>query len=50
MSFPRRTLVPAVFFDMITDPDTAKVARVTQAMFSMTRFDVAGLEQAYAGQ
>jgi predicted 3-demethylubiquinone-9 3-methyltransferase (glyoxalase superfamily) len=43
-------IVPAVFFDMITDPDTAKVARVTQAMFSMTRFDVAGLEQAYAGQ
>jgi len=43
-------IVPAVFFDMITDPDTAKVARVTQAMFGMTRFDVAGLEQAYAGQ
>ena len=42
-------IVPAVFFDMIADPDTAKVARVTQAMFGMTRFDVAGLEKAYAG-
>ena len=42
-------IVPAVFFEMITDPDAAKVARVMQAMFGMTKFDVAGLEQAYAG-
>ena len=42
-------IVPAVFFEMIADPDAAKVARVMQAMFGMTRFDVAGLEQAYAG-
>ena len=41
-------IVPAVFFDMIADPDPAKAARVTQAMFGMTKFDVAALEQAYA--
>ena len=35
---------------MIADPDPAKVARVTRAMMDMTRFDIAGLEQAYAGQ
>ena len=42
-------IVPAVFFQMIADPDAAKVTRVMQAMFGMTKFDVAGLEQAYAG-
>ena len=42
-------VVPAVFFEMIADPDTAKAARVTQAMFGMTKFDIAALEQAYAG-
>ena len=40
-------IVPAVFFDMIADPDSAKAARVTQAMFGMTKFDVAALERAY---
>jgi hypothetical protein len=38
-----------VFFEMIADPDAAKAARVTRAMFGMTRFDIAALEQAYAG-
>jgi predicted 3-demethylubiquinone-9 3-methyltransferase (glyoxalase superfamily) len=42
-------IVPAVFFEMISDPDAAKAARVTQAMFGMTKFDIAALEQAYAG-
>ena len=42
-------IIPAVFFEMISDPDAAKAARVTQAMFGMTKFDVAALEQAYAG-
>jgi predicted 3-demethylubiquinone-9 3-methyltransferase (glyoxalase superfamily) len=42
-------IVPAVFFDMIADPDSAKAARVTQAMLGMTKFDVAGLAKAYAG-
>jgi predicted 3-demethylubiquinone-9 3-methyltransferase (glyoxalase superfamily) len=43
-------IVPVVFFEMIANPDSAKVARVMQAMFGMTKFDIAGLEKAYAGQ
>ena len=42
-------IVPAVFFEMIADPDSAKVARVTRAMMDMTKFDIAALQQAYAG-
>ena len=42
-------IVPAIFFDMIADPDSAKVARVTEAMFTMTKFDIAALQKAYAG-
>jgi predicted 3-demethylubiquinone-9 3-methyltransferase (glyoxalase superfamily) len=41
-------IVPTVFFEMISDPDHAKVTRVTQAMYAMTKFDIAALEQAYA--
>ena len=41
-------IVPAVFFDMIADPDSARAARVTQAMLGMIKFDVAALERAYA--
>ncbi len=43
----RWQIVPTRFFEMIKDPDRA--ARVTQAMFEMTKFDIAGLERAYAG-
>jgi predicted 3-demethylubiquinone-9 3-methyltransferase (glyoxalase superfamily) len=43
-------IVPAVFFDMVKDPDPATVARVTKAMFTMTKFDIAGLQKAYADQ
>jgi predicted 3-demethylubiquinone-9 3-methyltransferase (glyoxalase superfamily) len=43
-------IVPAVFFEMITDPDPDKVARVTKAMLAMTKLDIAGLQKAYAGQ
>jgi predicted 3-demethylubiquinone-9 3-methyltransferase (glyoxalase superfamily) len=43
-------IVPAVFFDMIADPDPAKAARVMQAMMGMTKFDIAGLQKAYAGE
>jgi predicted 3-demethylubiquinone-9 3-methyltransferase (glyoxalase superfamily) len=43
-------IVPTVFFDMVADPDAAKVGRVMQAMMGMTKFDIAGLDQAYAGQ
>jgi len=44
----RWQIVPAVFFEMIADPDAARAARVTQAMLGMTKFDIAALEQAYA--
>jgi predicted 3-demethylubiquinone-9 3-methyltransferase (glyoxalase superfamily) len=43
-------IVPTVFYAMMRDPDPAKVARVTAAMLRMTKFDVNGLERAYAGQ
>jgi predicted 3-demethylubiquinone-9 3-methyltransferase (glyoxalase superfamily) len=43
-------IVPAVFFEMIADPDPARVDRVMRAMMGMTKFDVAGLQEAYAGQ
>jgi predicted 3-demethylubiquinone-9 3-methyltransferase (glyoxalase superfamily) len=43
-------VVPAVFFEMVGDPDPEKVGRVMKAMFTMTKFDIAGLEKAYAGQ
>src|ERR1700751_3983475 len=36
-------IVPQRFFDMVNDPDTDKVTRVTQAMFQMTKFDIAAL-------
>jgi predicted 3-demethylubiquinone-9 3-methyltransferase (glyoxalase superfamily) len=42
-------IVPAVFFDMISDPDRDAVTRVTRAMFAMIKFDIATLEHAYAG-
>jgi predicted 3-demethylubiquinone-9 3-methyltransferase (glyoxalase superfamily) len=42
-------IVPTVFFNMISDPDPDKVTRVTQAMFAMTKFDIAALDKAYAG-
>jgi len=43
-------VVPAVFFEMVSDRDPEKVGRVMKAMFTMTKFDIAGLEKAYAGQ
>jgi predicted 3-demethylubiquinone-9 3-methyltransferase (glyoxalase superfamily) len=43
-------IVPTVFFEMIADPDPARVGRVMRAMMGMTRFDVAGLREAYAGR
>ena len=33
---------------MIADPDADKAARVTRAMFGLTKFDIAALQQAYA--
>ncbi|MEV3973157.1 VOC family protein [Streptomyces sp. NPDC050698] len=43
-------VVPDRLQDMITDPDPAKVARVTEAFMAMGKFDLATLEQAYAGE
>jgi len=42
-------VVPTVFFEMMSDPDSEKAARVTAAMLTMTKFDVAALERAYVG-
>jgi predicted 3-demethylubiquinone-9 3-methyltransferase (glyoxalase superfamily) len=42
-------VVPTVFTDMVTDPDPEKVRRVTEAMFTMKKFDIAALQRAYAG-
>jgi hypothetical protein len=35
--------------DMTRDPDPQKAKRVTEAMLTMTRFDIAALQKAYAG-
>jgi predicted 3-demethylubiquinone-9 3-methyltransferase (glyoxalase superfamily) len=43
-------IVPTVFFDMISDPDADKVTRVTQAMLTMTKLDIAALQKAFAGR
>ena len=41
-------VVPTVFLEMITDPDAEKANRVTAAMFTMKKLDIAELERAYA--
>jgi predicted 3-demethylubiquinone-9 3-methyltransferase (glyoxalase superfamily) len=43
-------VIPTAFVDMISGPDPEKVRRVTEAMFTMTKFDIAALEKAYAGE
>jgi predicted 3-demethylubiquinone-9 3-methyltransferase (glyoxalase superfamily) len=42
-------VVPDRLDEMVTDPDPAKAARVTQAFMAMGKFDIAALEKAYAG-
>jgi predicted 3-demethylubiquinone-9 3-methyltransferase (glyoxalase superfamily) len=42
-------VVPAVLPDMIADPDPEKARRVNEAMFTMTKLDIAALQKAYAG-
>jgi len=42
-------IVPARFFEMVSDPDQETVNRVMVAMMKMVKFDVADLERAYAG-
>jgi predicted 3-demethylubiquinone-9 3-methyltransferase (glyoxalase superfamily) len=41
---------PAVLSEMIKDPDTKKVERVTKAFLRMKKFDIEALEQAYEGK
>ncbi len=42
-------IVPTRLDEMLTDPDQAKVERVTDAFMKMQKFDIAELEAAYAG-
>jgi predicted 3-demethylubiquinone-9 3-methyltransferase (glyoxalase superfamily) len=42
-------IVPTAFFRLVQDPDPQKSQRVMDAMFQMTKFDVARLEEAYRG-
>jgi predicted 3-demethylubiquinone-9 3-methyltransferase (glyoxalase superfamily) len=41
---------PTAFVDMISDPDPEKARRVTEAMFTMKKLDIAALQNAYAGE
>ena len=43
-------VIPTAFVDMISDPDPEKAKRVTEAMFTMTKLDIAALRKAYAGE
>ncbi len=42
-------IVPAVLNRLMNDPDPAKSQRVMQAMFQMSKFDIATLQRAYDG-
>jgi predicted 3-demethylubiquinone-9 3-methyltransferase (glyoxalase superfamily) len=43
-------VVPTAIPKMMTDPDTAKSARVMNAFMKMRKLDIAAIERAYAGQ
>ena len=43
-------VVPAAIPQMMSDPDTAKSARVMNAFMKMRKLDIAAIERAYAGQ
>lgn len=43
-------VIPSVLTEMLSDQDQAKATRATEAMLSMTKFDIAALEKAYAGE
>ena len=43
-------VIPAGLIEMIGDPDPEKAKRTTEAMFAMTKLDIATLEKAYAGE
>ena len=42
-------IIPAVWLDMIRDPDAARVQRVFQAIWAMGKIDLAALQRAYDG-
>jgi predicted 3-demethylubiquinone-9 3-methyltransferase (glyoxalase superfamily) len=42
-------VVPTALLEMMTGPDKEKVTRVTAAMLTMKKLDIAELERAYAG-
>jgi predicted 3-demethylubiquinone-9 3-methyltransferase (glyoxalase superfamily) len=44
----RWQIVPARLFEMMRDPDQARVARLTSTMMTMVKLDIAALERAYA--
>ena len=43
-------VVPILLYDMLMDPDEAKVKRVTHAFLHMKKFEIAELKRAYAGK
>jgi predicted 3-demethylubiquinone-9 3-methyltransferase (glyoxalase superfamily) len=43
-------VIPAGLIEMIGDADAEKAKRTTEAMFAMTKLDIAALEKAYAGE
>lgn len=42
-------IIPRDWFDMIRDPDPARVQRVFQALWQMQKIDLTALKQAYGG-
>ncbi|MNE95800.1 3-demethylubiquinone-9 3-methyltransferase [compost metagenome] len=42
-------IVPRRLGELMSDPDSAKVKRVTEAMLQMVKLDIAGLEAAARG-
>ncbi len=42
-------IAPTVLGQMMTDPDTEKARRASEAMLSMVKFDIAALKAAYEG-
>lgn len=43
-------IVPAVFWDMMASADRTKARRVMEAMMQMVKFDIARLQEAFAGE
>ena len=42
-------IIPAAWYDMINDPDPARVQRVFQSIWQMVKIDLAALKKAYDG-